>query len=742
MASITSMGIGSGLDVSSLVTQLVASEKQPVQNKIIQQEATLQAQISAMGTVKGALSSFSSALSNLASPSTFQARTATSGNSSLFMASADPTAVAGSHVVEVGKLAQAQTVATNGFPDTTSAVGTGVLTFQFGTYNSGANTFTANAAKATGTVTIGASNNSLQGIRDAINTAHVGVNASIVNDGSGNGGNRLVLASADSGVANSIKLTVQDGLGSPLTGTTGLGALAYDPTAGTGTGKNMSQTIIAQDAAFNIDGIAMTRSSNTVTGAIEGVALSLVSASPGNPTSLSVSPNQSGVTGAVNKFVSTYNNLVNTLSSLTSYDTTTKKAGVLLGDATTNLIASRVRSVLGQAVSNATGPYASLADIGITTQKDGSLTVNNSKLQSALNANFNSVGQIFATAGQPSDSLVKFASSTSDTQAGQYAINVSRIASQGNYTGGASNSLLVDSTNNAFSVKVDGIQSGIISLTQKAYGSSSELATELQSRINGDAALQSMGMSVGVSYDSGKFVITSNRYGSNSQVGITSLGNSTNVFKGNVMADTLTGSKNLFVNGVDLGAINTKAGPNLISGTGPVTDTSTTGGNLVINGNTIAVAGLTTGSSFDAIANATTFAGAINNDAVMQTAGITATDNGAGQLTLTAADGSAVDVTGDFTNTHLGMASLSHAATFSASTAATNVAAAISGSGALSAMGITASVNASNGVDITSANGTMIDLTGSTFSAAQLGRNGLTHDLLGLSVAAGARGMD
>ena len=232
MATITASGMGSGMDINSLVSQLVAAERQPAATRLDRREAALQTQISAIGNFKGALSKFQSTLSGLKNADTFQGGAkATVANDKLFTASASKSAPAGSYSVKVEQLAQSQRLATSAdhrFKNLTDPVGTGTLTFQFGTYGgTAANpTFTANPDQSIKTVTIDASNNTLSGVMKAINDAKIGVQASIVNDG---GGYRLVLGSTATGAANSLKITAADGDGNH-TDLAGLSLLAHDPT--------------------------------------------------------------------------------------------------------------------------------------------------------------------------------------------------------------------------------------------------------------------------------------------------------------------------------------------------------------------------------------------------------------------------------------------------------------------------------------------------------------------------------
>ncbi len=516
MATITSLGAGSGLDLASMVEELIAAERAPKEALLDLREAGIQAEISAYSTFKSGLSTFADAFFSLQTAATFRQISAASSDTDVFTATASGDASSGSHSIEVTDLAQSHRVASDAFTSSADTVGTGTLTFRFGTYDSGGNTFTANPEKAIEDVTIDASNNSLQGIRDAVNAADIGVTASIVNDGSGY---RLIFKSDDSGADNSLEVTVSDtGDGNDLDDA-GLSQLAYDPTATAGNGKNMTQTSEAQDAAFSIDGLSMTRSSNTVTGAIEGVTLQLTGETSGTPETLTLTQDLSSITTTLEAFVDSYNTLNETLDALSGYDTTTEEAGVLLGDSLVTGATSSIRNILTSAVSGLSGQYTSLGQIGISFQLDGSLELDSDALDDALADDVDAVAKVFAAVATPTDALVSYVASSDDTVVGDYALTITQLATQGVFTAGNNSTLTVDATNDTFDLEVDGVQSGTITLTQAVYASGADLAAQIQSQINGDDDLQDSGVSVTVEYVGGNhFEITSTRYGDASTV--------------------------------------------------------------------------------------------------------------------------------------------------------------------------------------------------------------------------------
>ena len=541
--AITSSGIGSGLDIEGLVTQLVAAERSPTENRLVAKAAEYQGQISAFGALKGALSGFQSSLSSLQSLSTYNGRNASVSDSDVLAVSAGSAAAAGSYSVEVNSLAKAHSLASGSYSTTTDLVGEGTLSFRFGTTDytgpdpgpESYNNFTLHADKAASTITIDSTNNTLAGIRDAVNDADIGVNASIINDGSGF---RLLFASEDTGANNSLEISVTE------SGLAGLSALAFNAST-----TSLSQTVAAQDANLTVNGLPVTSASNTVSSVINGLDLTLKAETFGVPVEVSVSRNSASIKGALNSFISAYNGLIETTNALSSYDPATKEAGLLLGDATLRGISGRLRSELNTAISGV-GPYNTLASIGITTDGDGKLVLNQANLDKVMAEDFDALSALFAAQGVPSASGVNYVSSSSNTAIGNYALEISQLATQGVNTATASLGFLasmdITSLNDNFTLKVNGVQSSEITLSQATYANGEALAEELQTKINGDDTFKAGGITVIVSFDSGTgtFSITSERYGSDSQVEITAVDTDT--------ASTLGFSLSTGIDGVDV----------------------------------------------------------------------------------------------------------------------------------------------------------------------------------------------
>lgn len=529
------IGVGSSLDVESIVSQLMTVESRPL-TALNTKEASYQARISAFGSLSGALGAFQSAVATLSNPAKFQSVSATTSDNTIASGTANSKAVAGSYAIEVTKLAQAQTISARGQATTTAAIGDGAkttLTFSFGTISGGKladglyatdpaasppdPAFAQDANQPSGSVVIDSANNSLQGIRDAINKAGIGVTATIVSDGSASP-NHLVLTSNKTGAASSMKITVARDPAAPIdpadpSQSALADLLAYDPAPA---GKqNMTQSNAAQDTALTVNGIAISGATKSIAEAIQGVTLNV---SKIGTTTITVARDTAAIQSGVSGLVKAYNDLDKTIKNLTSYNAATKVGGPLLGESSVRSIQDQVRRTLGTAVAGA-GNLTSLSQIGVSFQKDGTMALDSSKLQTAITNNFDDLAGLFAATGTTSDSLVNFVSSGPNTQAGTSTINLTALATRGSLTGAAppANLTITDGVNDQLTMTVDGVEA-TVKLTAGTYTASSLLA-QVQSAINGTQAFSTIGIGVSITADSaGNFSVTSNRYGSGSTV--------------------------------------------------------------------------------------------------------------------------------------------------------------------------------------------------------------------------------
>jgi flagellar hook-associated protein 2 len=513
---------GANLDVNGIVSQLMSIEQRPIV-ELNKKEADYQAKISAYGNISSALSGFQTAVQDLNHLDKFQTLKATASDATVFTASATSKAVAGSHSVNVSSLAQAQKLVADGQVDDTSSIGTGAttkLTFDFGSINGGTldedtgtykeASFTSNG-QGIKTVTIDANNNSLQGIRDAINSAKIGVTATVINDGSKTPYS-LTLSSSNSGANNSMKISVA--------GDAALSALLSQDPAGE---QKLSQTVAAQNAVFAIDGVTVKKTSNSISDVIPGVTLELQKTSTA-PVTLNVTRDSGTVTTLVQGFVKAFNDLNKTLQDLTAYNSTTKQGAVLQGDSTVRLLQSQIRSILNTPVTDTGGAYSTLSQIGISLQKDGTMAVDTSKLNAAIDKNPNDVASLFVTLGRPTDPTLSFVNAADSTPSGTFPVHVSQLATHGSFGGCEDiDSLTIKSgKNDQLNVSVDGV-SAAITLAPGEY-TEDKLAKELQSKINGAATLAKAGVSVSVVHDQFGYMITSNSFGSKSSVDVTGNG--------------------------------------------------------------------------------------------------------------------------------------------------------------------------------------------------------------------------
>ncbi|MDC8759299.1 flagellar filament capping protein FliD [Janthinobacterium fluminis] len=512
---------GGVLDVNDIVNKLMTVESRPflaMQNK----EKAYTAQMAAYGTLSGALGSFQTSVTALADNSKFKTISAVSSESGVVTASAGKEAVKGSYSVNVTQMAQAQTLTSAGQASTTALIGSGAttkLTFEFGSISGGTlsngtytgATFTQDPGRAARSVTIDSSNNSLQGIRDAINKAGVGVTATIVSDGSASP-NRLVLTSNQTGDTASMRIAVAgDAAVSDL--------LSYAPE---GTQK-LTQNNVAQNAKVTINGVAVTSPSNEVTGAIQGVTLT---AAKVGLSTVAVNSDTSGMKTVVTNFVKAYNELSASLKELTAVvpnlkPGAPKAGGPLQGESTATSLQGNLRKLFVAAVPGLNGNVTSLSQLGVAFQKDGTLKLDSAKLQKAIDATPDDVAKLLATSGSVTDSLVSFVSSTSKSEVGTRAISIAQLATKGSLTGGAAADLtIVKGVNDELSMTVNGVTTNTI-LVAGTY-TADTLATHVQSMINGALGVTGTATDAGITMkqNAGVLTATSNRYGSVSKIAI------------------------------------------------------------------------------------------------------------------------------------------------------------------------------------------------------------------------------
>ena len=581
---ITAQGLGSGLDISGLVNQLVAAERAGSDLQLSRQQSRYTAKFSALGSLKGALSSFQSSLANVNDLSKYSKFTAASGDNSSLTATTSTSAIPNTYNIHVDQLAESHSLASPQVADTSeTAIGTGTITIRFGTtdYDSGTdtyNSFDLNADKNAATIMIDSTNNTLHGIMTAINDADIGVSASIVNDG---GGYRLLMTSDDTGLSNSLEIAVNDDDAND-TDTSGLSIFAFNASA-----TNMDQTAEAADAQFRINGLSVTNATNSVSSAIPGVNMTLKKVSA-DPIKLTIAQDTNTIKSAINSFVSGYNTFVSTANSLSAYDAENDIPSALLGDFTLRSIDSQVSTILRSPVPGFTGNINSLAELGISTSSSGTLSFDETKFMEVWENYPQDVIKMFAAFGAPEDPDISFDGSTSTTVVGDYAVNVTNLATYGYHTGasvlpdfGLGGTVVIDADNDNLTLEIDGITLEEITLTAGTYTTGADLAEELQTQINGTTAMRDASKTIAVSYDSGtnSFTITSNVIGSTSAVNVLAVDTNTTAELGFSVASGVDG---VDVEGTIDGVAATGAGALLIAGEG----TDAEGLSLIIGGDT------------------------------------------------------------------------------------------------------------------------------------------------------------
>jgi len=651
VAAIQSLGIGSGILNNELVDDLVKAERNAIDLRLDLQKAEFEAEISAFGTITGALEKLKISADALKAPSALQAIAASTSDESALSATASSLAQAGNYSITINQLAQSHSVVSKSYDEITDIVGTGELTFRFGSTTFSGNDYDAFAldnTKSSKTFVIDSSNNTLASMRSAINNADFGVEASIVNDGSGF---RLLLSTEDPGISNSMEILVaadngsglsqlaynktysgQDAVGAISEGgstdlstgidfslgnadftfdlglTTGIavtvdanattdlgggggtaednriaiqsaidtalvaaslsagdviasidpedgglvlttlatglaetiqvtaddGVLGLNPNLGArfGSDGSLTQTQAAQSAEIEVNGLTITRESNLVTEVINGVTLNLKSADIGTPINLTLESDSAAIIEKVQGFVDSYNELKVLSNELTKFDLERGDSGLLLGDSTLRTLTSQIRNVMNSIVDGITGSsFRTLSEVGIATNQDNSylLELDAGKLSRSIEENPNAIVSLFATNTSASDPLIEVVNTSFSTLPGAYVVELTQVATQGNYQGETlvtlDSPITINDDNDSFVINVNGETSGTVSITQGVYASAAIFAQELQLRINNDDNISETSDTVTVSYNttSQRFEFQSNDYGSSSSISFSSV---------------------------------------------------------------------------------------------------------------------------------------------------------------------------------------------------------------------------
>jgi flagellar hook-associated protein 2 len=413
----------------------------------------------------------------------------------------------GTYSVDVTSLASAQALASRDvFADRDkTSVGQGTMTLSVG--------------DNTTNIVIDSSNDTLQGLANAINDSDAGVSAGVIDTGSGF---QLVLSADETGTANAVSISVSGDSAGTDTDAQGLSRFAFNTSMDAGAGLN--ETIAASDAVMSINGVEVTRSTNSFENVIDGLTFDLTAT---GTSTVKVEQDLGAVADRVQGFVEKFNGLQETIDALAGFNAESGSGSLLTGDSVIRGIQNQLRQVLTRVVPGLEdASVRSLADVGITTNfETGSLEFDREEFMAQLKANPDDVTALFAEQGRATDSQVEFVRSGVNTEPGTYDINVTQAATQGTLAGNAAATfpVTIDGTNDEFSLLVNGDTSVNLQLTQQTYNSAQDLVDEIQAQLNSNNALNASDGSVQVSLGAGgELVFSSSTYGSESSVTLSS----------------------------------------------------------------------------------------------------------------------------------------------------------------------------------------------------------------------------
>lgn len=513
--AITSAGIGSGLDINGIISQLMSVESRPL-SQLKAKESKEQQKLSAYGQVKGALSTFQNAVKALQDNAKFSGTKVSTSDKDFLSASAGNTAQAGSYSVEVINLAQSHKIASGTFSNSKTALATNGknLTVEVGTKKLELS-FDADLT--------------LEELRDKINKEKAGVTANVVNDGTGY---RLTLSATDTGAANTIKV-------SSTSSSSDLDKLLYAGGGGTPSASNAGQTQAAQDAEVKIDGLTVTDSSNTLTKAIDGVTLTLTKKTEATkPVTVTVTKDTGSAKSLIEGISKSYNELMKTLDGLTYFKANTAKAGqladagILNGDSSIRSIRSQLRASFSTQISGVSGDYALPASVGVGFDaKTGNMTIDSTKLTKALEADPQAVMKLFTASGKAADTGLNLVTANNKTKAGDYEVVLTDAPwiLQGSAAAGGGVGTAAFA-GESMVMKVNGVAATIDlgAAFSGTNGSTTDVVNTLQSALN-----TAFGSNVvSVSHNGSKFEFTAAKQNKDSRVEVSSIGSSAATYFG------------------------------------------------------------------------------------------------------------------------------------------------------------------------------------------------------------------
>jgi flagellar hook-associated protein 2 len=507
----SALNAGSGIDTAGLVSQLVAAERGPRATTVAARRTSNEARLTALSQVRAGVSAFSTALNGLIAGGTTTVRPVSSDASKASMTLATPSAKPMIAILDIQHRATSQIIAFNPLAKSTDAVGEGTLQLRFGTMTDstagGVNAFTADPARPPVTIAITPANNTLDGLVRSINAAGSSITASLLSD---NTGTRLVLKGAEGKQSAFSVESLPTVAASPLAGMTfGFGTA----------GAQLTQS--ATDAAFKLDGVALTAPQNHLKGLIEGYEIDLKKADPGQPVILQSDYNQDDLKNAVSNFVGAYNELNSLLADLTRSQNGNTAAGPLQGDATVRDV-RRQLSALTTTRTSASTTVSSLSNIGVRINRDGTLSVATDKLNAVAATSPADINNLF-TGNRTSSSAAIAVSATSTAVDGTYTLSNVTAATAGRLTGSAVPSafdqpVVIDSSNAAVRVQLNGRESLRMDIPAGIYTTAQDFAAALDQAIAADPVMASFRLTSKTSWTTERFTMTSNTVGDGSGV--------------------------------------------------------------------------------------------------------------------------------------------------------------------------------------------------------------------------------
>jgi flagellar hook-associated protein 2 len=492
------------------VDQLVAAEREPTEKRLTQKTEQTQALISAYGKLRSAITELRLPMRKLSAPENLTAFSASSSNEDIGVSVDSTKASRGSYSVNVTSLAGSQALASRDvFADRdATSVGQGTLALAVG--------------DKTANITIDSSNDTLQGLANAINEADVGVSAGIIDTGNGF---QLVLSADKTGTDNAVSISVTGDTGGTDTDNQGLSRFAFN--TGMDADSGLKETIAATDAVMEINGVEVKRSTNSFENVIDGLTFDIKAK---GESTIKVSQDFGAVADRVQGFVDKFNGLQSSIDSLAGFNSETGNGSLLTGDSTIRAIQGQLRQVLTRVVPGLeNASVRSLADVGVTTNfETGGLEFDREKFEAQLKAHPDDVTALFSEQGRTTDSQVEFVRSGLSTKPGTYDINITQAATQGILVAGGAlaSGITIGTGNDELSLKVNGETTVNLQLTQQTYATAQDLVDEIQAQLNSNSALSASGASVQAGLDSnGNLTFSSSKYGSDSAVTLVSAEN-------------------------------------------------------------------------------------------------------------------------------------------------------------------------------------------------------------------------